>query len=82
MITVLPTVKPPIKDTPKEDNLPTKDNLKVPFSIQNSFRKRTTSLQRTKGWVPSAHACPLHAGGVPDCGSTVLLLIELILNYL
>ena len=33
-------------------NLSTKDNLKVPFSYKITFEgKRTTSLQRTKGWV-------------------------------
>ncbi len=31
------TVKPPIKDTLKEDNLPTKDNLKFP-SIHTPYK--------------------------------------------
>ena len=42
-----------IKDTL---NLSTKDNLKVPLyihSVQNNLQKRTTSLQRTEGYVPS-----------------------------
>ncbi len=41
------TVKPTIKNTPKEDNLPTKDNLKVPFythSIQNNLQKLEANL--------------------------------------
>ncbi len=48
----------PTKQPPKEDNLPTKDNPKVPFythSLQNNLRKWTTSLQRTIQKFPSIH---------------------------
>ncbi len=49
--------------SPKEYNLSTKDNLKVPFythSIQNNLRMWTTSLQWTKGWVPSMSIIMFH----------------------
>ena len=46
------TMKPPIKDTPEEDKLPNKGHTKCTHSVHNNLQKRTTSLQRTNGWVP------------------------------
>ncbi len=58
--------KPPIKDTPKEDNLQvTKDNLGgyCVWSVhRRELLKRTTTLQRTKGWVDPEH---VHYSEVP-----------------
>ncbi len=48
------TVKPPIKDTPREaQTSEQRTNQKYSSIIQNNLRKRTASLQRTKCWVPS-----------------------------
>ena len=49
------TVKPPIKDTPKEDRPPNKGRLEMllyTHSVQNNLQKRTTSLQGTQWLVP------------------------------
>ena len=46
------TVKAPIKDTPKEDRPLYKGQTKVLLYMQ-SAQNKTTSLQRTKCWVPS-----------------------------
>ena len=60
-------VKLQIKDTLKE--LPTKDKLKVlmyTHSIENHFRKRTASLQRTKQLVPKVSFVKrFHCSAVP-----------------
>ncbi len=44
-------LKPPIKDTLKEDKPPNKGQTKS--TLHSFIQKRTTSLLRTKCWVPS-----------------------------
>ena len=68
------TVKPPIKDTPKENrppnkghytnsvqnNLQKRTDLPTKDTIHNNFQKRTTSLQRTN--MGGSQWCPLFGG--------------------
>ncbi len=56
-------MKPPIKDTPKEDNLPTEDSRKVPFYTHHTLWKITSERgHKFKGQKAGSRACPLFGG--------------------
>ena len=69
-------MKPPIKDTLKEDKPPNKGHTKCTLVLQSNLRKRTTSLQRTNGWVPMVSTIQRF-----HCSSNSLLAVHGIGRY-
>ncbi len=55
-------VKPPLKDTPKEGNLPTKDSVLL-YTLHTHWR--TTSLQRTVSFYTHSIHIPPYKGQCP-----------------